>query len=149
MMKSIKVAKNFNFLFLLLTILQGCHTNNNDIMQLQVTFEDGFENDIINVYVNDVQVAFQDTLNSNFSDGITSVILKIMERDYGYVVIKNEQEFRLGKSEKNLSSFSLYINLNNDQSEYIIDAEKGKYIGFRFENGNLEMQQNKERPMYD
>lgn len=147
--KSIKVGKNFNFLFLLLTLFYGCHASNKDIMQLQITFEDGFENDIVNVHVNDVQVAFQDTLNSGFSDGVTSVVLKIMERGDDYVVINNEQEFKIGKSENNLSSFFLRIILNTNQSEYVIDVEKGKYIGFRFENEKLEMQQNREKPMYD
>jgi hypothetical protein len=116
-------------------------------LYMQIAFEDFFDNDLLDLYIDNKLVIQRDTLKSGFSDGVTNTILNIFESKNGYVMDVHKHSIKyVPKDHMVLVS----VVLNGNKTEYRIDQNEGKYVGFsKNKDGSLEFRQNKQKPLYD
>ncbi|MEH6307585.1 hypothetical protein RYH73_18180 [Olivibacter sp. CPCC 100613] len=116
-------------------------------LYMQIAFEDFFDNDVLDLYIDNKLVIQHDTLKSGFSDGVTNTVLNILKNKDLYTIDVHKQSIKyVPKNDKVLVS----VVLNGNKNDYQIDQHEGKYVGFsKKKDGSLEFRQNKQRPMYD
>ncbi|MDM8176588.1 hypothetical protein FKG96_06235 [Olivibacter sp. LS-1] len=116
-------------------------------LYMQIAFEDFFDNDVLDLYIDNKLVVQHDTLKSGFSDGVTNTVLSILKSKDRYIIDVHKQSIEYVP--KNDTVFVSVV-LNGNKNDYQIDQHKGKYVGFsKNKDGSLEFGQSEERPMYD
>ncbi|WP_312791705.1 hypothetical protein [Sphingobacterium sp.] len=121
--------------------------NAEDTLYLQIVFEDFFQNDLLDLSINDEIILEKDTLNSGFSDGITSTIIRIFRQGEEYEITVHDKAIFIPIKD---SLITIFIILNNKEFKFQINPEDGVYIGLnKKKDGSLRIAQSKTEPLYD
>lgn len=155
MENSIKANKNSTrncFIFFFIFLILSCKAQNqtmNEILYASVRFEDHFNDDTLDLYLNEQLVLTSALLNSDKSDGLTNIIVDIYKQEDGHFIViwGSTQKIKFAVPNDHLN---IFIILNGIRSSYSVELNKGKYIGFSNDGkGNLMFTQKAKRPIYD
>lgn len=149
----IKGVRAINGFIFLLFILFSCnvqkkHMDSNQ-SSYRIIFGDGFNNDIIKLFVNDVIVFQNEKLFSDKSDGVTNSWLNISQNSkYFFVSSSQNKEFKQIGLISDVVNVSIVhkgkttnFKINNETGKYIIISDDGQ--------GNLILSQSKDKPIFD
>ncbi|MDR0262535.1 MAG: hypothetical protein LBJ04_04850 [Sphingobacterium sp.] len=141
-------------IFVFLTLLLSCNNdrrnssfNAEDKLYLRIVFEDFFQNDLLDLWINDKKILEKDSLNSSFSDGVTNTAIYIYNREGKYIVKVQDNTISIPIKD---SLVHISILLNNENIKFDINPRRGIYVGLNKKtDGTLRIAQNESQPMYD
>lgn len=113
-----------------------------------ITFEDGFDNDVLTFNINACSVIKKEVISSDASDGVTNIQVYLY-KGKNNLQIKAYDDDKLICQIPITEDLVLEIILNGTQKEFKVDLSKGKFIGIKQSDLNVEMNQNKTQTLYD
>lgn len=141
-------------IFVFLMLLLSCNNdrrnsslNAEDKLYLRIVFEDFFQNDLLDLWINDKKILETDSLNSSFSDGVTNTAIYIYSREGKQIVKVHDNTISIPIKD---SLVHLSIQLNNKDIKFDINPRYGIYVGLnKKKDGTLRIAQNESQPLYD
>ena len=121
--------------------------NTEDQLYLQVVFEDFFQNDLLDLWINNKKILEKDSLNSGFSDGITNTSILIFSKEGKYVIKVHDKTIFMPIKD---SLIALTVILDSNNTKFQINPDNGIYVGLnKRKDGTLRITQSKIKPLYD
>jgi uncharacterized protein YcfL len=145
------MKKNILVLKLIVLVLFSCNSQtkkdfDNSEVLFEIIFANGFKSDEIILLVNNNKVT-KSILNSNKSDGLTSLAYKIIAFENDLILVNSYDGSRIQNIE---SKHDMFITVIYGKQEYKYDLKQslGRYIIIEVDNGII-FDQQKEKPFFD
>ncbi|WP_448137598.1 hypothetical protein [Sphingobacterium siyangense] len=121
--------------------------NAEDKLYLRITFEDFFQNDLLDLWINDEKILEKDSLSSSFSDGMTNTAIYLYNREGKHIVKVHDNTISIPIKD---SLVHISILLNNENIKFDVNPRHGIYVGLnKKKDGTLRIAQNEVQPLYD
>lgn len=116
----------------------------------KIDFQEFFKNEKTTLYINDCIIFSKRKLMSDKTIGFTNMVVEFKNIDNDIYFFLNKKKGTKVKCQINVNSIDVKIIVDNTESLFNINLNKGKYLGFSKESNNkVQMDQSFDKFFYD